>query len=133
MIKLSSESNEAPNLVAFTPDELAADLPNGEPILTDEQRASVRPTVPLFELDGHEFRVPAQPSAAILLRFMRDARVNELAASANLLEELLGREGFDALANHEALTGPQLQAIIQAASALMMGRTDGGPKAGKSS
>lgn len=80
------------------------------------------PTVTLFELDGREFTVPAKPRAAVALRYLRAIKQGgqELAA-AQLLTDLLGADGFNALCDYEDLTSDQLKSIMSAAQRLSVG------------
>lgn len=79
-------------------------------------------SVVLFELDGREYRVPARPRAVIALRYLRAIRKGgtEL-GSAQLLTDLLGVDGFDALCEYEDLEPGQLKAIMAAAQKLSLG------------
>lgn len=79
-------------------------------------------TTVLFELDGREYRVATRPRAAVALRYLRAARTRDQAyASAQLLTDLLGTDGFDALCDYEDLTPDQLKQIMQAAQRLVLG------------
>lgn len=79
-------------------------------------------TVVLFELDGREYRVPDRPRAAVALRYLRAARTGDQAmASAQLLTDLLGADGFNALCDYDDLEPAQLKQIMDAAQKLVMG------------
>jgi hypothetical protein len=79
-------------------------------------------TVVLFELDGREYRVPAEPRAAVALRYLRNVRRKTTDyAAATLLEELLGVDGFDALCEYDQLKPEQFKGILAAAQKLTMG------------
>lgn len=79
-------------------------------------------TVVLFELDGKEFHVPAKPRAAVALRYLRAVKQGgQQLASAQLLTDLLGAYGFDALCDYEDLTPKQFKAILEAAQRLSIG------------
>lgn len=80
------------------------------------------PVVVLFELDGREFTVPAKPRAVVSLRYLRAIKQGgqELAA-AQLLTDLLGADGFNALCEYEDLTPAQFKAILEAAQRLSIG------------
>jgi hypothetical protein len=79
-------------------------------------------TTVLFELDGREYRVPSKPRAAVALRYLRAVRDGgkEL-GSAQLLTDLLGIDGFNALCDYEDLSPEQLKMIMEAAQALTLG------------
>lgn len=103
-----------------TRDQLAETI---EPIeLPASTIETVTDTVCLFTLDGYEYHVPAQPRAAIAVRYLRNVkRKSADFAAATLLEELLGVDGFDALCEYDALTGDQFKDILAAAQKLAMG------------
>jgi hypothetical protein len=81
--------------------------------------------VVLFELDGRAYDVPARPRAVIALRYLRAVRTGgtELAA-AQLLTDLIGTDGFDALCDYEDLTPTQFKAIMDAAQKLSLGAVE---------
>lgn len=63
--------------------------------------------VTIFEIDGTEYKIPAKPSPAVLIRFMREARnkkVGRNQAVENLLVTLLGQDALDALAESPDVT-----------------------------
>jgi hypothetical protein len=79
-------------------------------------------TVVLFKLDGREYSVPAEPRAAVALRYLRNVRRKSTDyAAATLLEELLGVDGFDALCEYDQLKPDQFKQIMAAAQKLTMG------------
>lgn len=79
-------------------------------------------TVVLFELDGREYRVPARPRAVVALRYLRAIRTGGTeAGAAQLLTDLLGTDGFDALCDYEDLKPEQLKAIMAAAQKMTVG------------
>lgn len=82
-------------------------------------------TVVLFELDGREYRVPSRPRAVIALRYLRAVKKGgtELGA-AQLLTDLLGVDGFDALCDYEDLQPAQLKDIMSAAQKLTLGSVE---------
>lgn len=82
-------------------------------------------TVVLFELDGREYRVPARPRAVVALRYLRAVRKGGTeAGAAQLLTDLLGVDGFDALCEYEDLQPEQLKAIMDAAQKLTLGSVE---------
>ncbi len=92
--------------------------------------------VVLFELDGREYTVPAQPRAVVALRYLRAVRKGGTeAGAAQLLTDLIGQDGFDALCDYEDLKPAQLKAIMEAAQKLALGAVEeafGGNSGGSS-
>lgn len=82
-------------------------------------------TVVLFELDEREYRVPAKPRAVIALRYLRAVRRGGTeAGAAQLLTDLIGVDGFDALCEYEDLESGQLKQIMEAAQKLALGAVE---------
>lgn len=82
-------------------------------------------TLVLFELDGREYRVPARPRAVVALRYLRAVRDGGTEkGAAQLLTDLLGADGFDALCDYEDLQPEQLKAIMDAAQKLTLGSVE---------
>ena len=82
-------------------------------------------TVTLFELDGREYRVPARPRATIALRYLRAVRTGGTeSGAAQLLTDLLGVDGFDALCDYDDLQPEQLKQIMDAAQRLALGSVE---------
>ncbi len=105
-----------------TATEIERDDADNRIILPASTPGTLTDTVVLFELDGRAYEVPARPRPVIALRYLRAVRDKGTdVASATLLTELLGVDGFDALCDYEDLTGEQMQAIMQAAQKLTMG------------
>lgn len=94
-----------------------------EPIVLPASTASaITETVCLFIVDGREIHVPAQPRAAVAIRYLRNLkRKGTDYAAAAMLEELLGPDGLDALADYDDLTRDQMKQIMAAAQKLVMG------------
>lgn len=71
--------------------------------------------VDLFELDGHVHRIPAKPSAALIIRFMRQCRNPKIGADLaveNLLISLIGQEAWDALADSPEVTSEDVADVL---------------------
>lgn len=82
-------------------------------------------TVVLFELDGREYRVPSRPRAVVALRYLRAVRTGGTeAGAAQLLTDLIGQDGFDALCEYEDLQPAQLKSIMEAAQRLSLGAVE---------
>lgn len=80
--------------------------------------------VQLFSIDGTPYFVPAEPSAAIALQFMRRYRQDPIAGQGWVLEELLGPDAYRALAGYKKLKAEDLQRLIQVCLRLVMGTVE---------
>lgn len=63
--------------------------------------------VTIFAIDDVDYQIPAKPSPAVLIKFMREARNKKIGrnrAAENLLVTLLGQEALDALAESPDVT-----------------------------
>ena len=91
--------------------------------------AAMEERVVAFTLDGREYTIPARHKPAIGLRYLFETKTLGAAqAEANMMESVLGEDGFRALAYHEDLTPEQNEAI----QALVQFYVMGGPeKSGK--
>lgn len=99
---------------------------------------SVEPveTVPLFSIDGKEYRIPLAPSAAMGLRYLKMLRTQgEMVANGWALEEMLGAEAYDALSNFKDLTADHLAQLSEIVGKHMLGSLEEPEKvaAGKAS
>lgn len=66
--------------------------------ISKKDRKTVK-MVTVFELDGREYQVPAKPSPALIIRYLREARkIGQAQAGLNALHGMLGEEAMDALA-----------------------------------
>lgn len=78
--------------------------------------------VELFTLNDQTYSIPKKPKANIALRYLREARtLGEDVAAGNLLEAVLGEEGYTALMDYEDLTMKDLQSIMLIAQKVVMG------------
>jgi hypothetical protein len=78
--------------------------------------------VPLFEIDDVVYTVPAKPRVNLALKFMWQSKtLGQDTAAMNILEDLLGTEGFEALVNYDDLTPQDLEAVVTRATKLLMG------------
>jgi hypothetical protein len=69
--------------------------------------------VEIFSIDGKPFCIPMDVSPSVSLRFMKLARLEGMEiAMAGLLEEMLGTEAYDALANYPHLTKEQFADVM---------------------
>jgi len=76
----------------------------------------------LFSIDGRVYTMPAEVSASVALEMLHRARTEgEQAAVSWVMEEVLGKEAYDALRTCKALKAHQLQAVIQVVTENVMG------------
>lgn len=89
--------------------------------LTSTPNAEIE-TVELFSIDGQSYSIPKKPRVNLALRYLKMAREEGAdAASAYLLEQLVGPAAYDALMNYEDLTSETLGAIMEAAQKVTLG------------
>ena len=94
----------------------------GGPVVLVTGSAPEAPSVELFSLDGVSYTIPAKPRVNLALRYLWHAKqYGEDRAAAELLESLLGAEGFEALVNYDDLTTEQFDAIMAAATKYTLG------------
>lgn len=98
----------------------------GEPLRLSTRSGDVPAgRVPLFYIDDVEYTIPDRVSANVALKYMRMVRVSGVdAASAWLLEEVLGDDAYTALMNYDGLTVTHLEQIGRAINDLVMGATE---------
>lgn len=93
------------------------------PDVLNEERVTV------FSIDDVDYTVPANPRPNVSLRFMRNIKNHdENYAMAQLMEDMLGVDGWDALCDFDALTDDELTQIMDLVQELAMG---GAEKAAK--
>ena len=116
-----SDATSAP--VNLTPAPAAADPVNGDgPVRLVTGSAPASPNVELFSLDGVPYTIPAKPRVNLALRYLWHAKqYGEDRAAAELLESLLGADGFEVLVNYDDLTTEQFDAIMTAATKYTLG------------
>lgn len=93
-------------------DEPAHEGPIGEdgeirPVKIGKRGRKAPEMVTIFEIDDVEYQIPAKPSPAVLIKFMREARSKKIGraqAAENLLVTLLGQDALDALAESQDVT-----------------------------
>jgi len=85
--------------VNLTPAPAAADPVNGDgPVRLVTGAVPPSPDVELFSLDGVSYTIPAKPRVNLALRYLWHAKqYGEDRAAAELLESLLGADGFEVL------------------------------------
>lgn len=78
--------------------------------------------VTLFSIGDDEYQIPKTPSAMVGMRYLRNVREKgDDYAAAELMTELLGEDGFNALCDYPNLPDEQLEAIMKAAQKHVMG------------
>jgi len=109
--------------VNLTPAPAAADPVNGDgPVRLVTGAVPPSPDVELFSLDGVPYTIPAKPRVNLALRYLWHAKqYGEDRAAAELLESLLGADGFEVLVNYDDLTTEQFDAIMTAATKYTLG------------
>lgn len=89
----------------------ARDEQQGEPEMVD-----------LFTLNGKTYQIPKKPKVNVALKFLRNARTSGEALAADvLLEDLLGKEGYEALTGYDDLTQAQLEQVMFIAQKTVLG------------
>lgn len=84
--------------------------------------------VTLFKLEGHEFKVSANPRASVALKGLNYVeKYGPELANMMMLKDLLGEEAFEKLSNYEKLTPKQLAAIVDLAYKLCFGSIEVNP------
>lgn len=81
--------------------------------------------VDLFSIDDTTYQIPAKPRVNIALKYLWHAKqYGEDRAAAELLEALLGAEGFEALVNYDDLEPGDLERIMEVATKHTLGALD---------
>lgn len=85
-----------------------------------EEAAQVE-KVTLFTIGDTEYQVPKTPGMGVGLRYLRNLRAKgEDVAVAELMVEMLGEDGFDALCDYPDLTPQQFEAVGKTVQKLAM-------------
>lgn len=94
-----------------------------EPLhLTSTTEPAEAARVTIAYLDDYELTMPAEVPPHVSLKVMRTARKQgDGIAMMQMLEEVLGPEGYDRLANWESLTSDNLAALFQVVQHVAMG------------
>lgn len=81
--------------------------------------------VPIFVIDGQTYYVDKNISPSVSLRFMKQVRVSGAEfALGGLLEEVLGEDAYDALANCPHVTQQQLADVMDLLKRHVMGAVE---------
>jgi hypothetical protein len=81
--------------------------------------------VELFSIDGKAYSISTKPRVNVALKYLRVAKnQGPDIATAYMLEQLLGEEGFEALTEYEDLTVEQFTQIVAIAQEALMGSLD---------
>jgi hypothetical protein len=85
-----------------------------EPVVIGKRARSDEELVTIFHLDGKDYKIPAKPGPAIMIKYMRDARkIGEAQAGFNVLNAMLGDEALEALAESDDVTEADLNRIYE--------------------
>ena len=116
---------------ASKPSTVPLDLDGFEPVrLSSAPVAEDR--IPLFYVDETEYTIPRTISRGVSLWFLRLAgEIGETRAAPQLLERLLGEEGYQALVDSPSLTDDELNAIIDLAVRVAFGQVENKEQGGK--
>ena len=80
---------------------------------TAKEKKAAGERIPIFEIDSVEYTIPKVVDAAAVLRYLDAAAERGFeAAVADLLRELVGDEGYEALVNFEGLEPEQLSEVF---------------------
>lgn len=97
---------------------------------TNNKRKEERVT--LFSIDGVAYDVPKRPRPSIGLKYLWNLKVKgQQMAEAELLGDMLGEEGFKALAGFEDLTQEDMDAVLAAVEQLALGEKEESKKSKK--
>lgn len=78
--------------------------------------------VKLFEIDGRDYQVPAEPDAGLALQVIEDTAAHgEVVANMLMLKKVIGADGFQALKDCGALKGAHLAQLSEAVTKLVLG------------
>lgn len=83
-------------------------------------------SIPLFSIDGEVYSMPGRVPPAVAIQALEIVADQGMeAAIPFMLKEALGSEGYQALRNCRAMTGAQLEAIMEVVQQHVMGSMDG--------
>jgi hypothetical protein len=93
--------------------------------LTTKKSAEEVEQIELFSIDGVSYTIPNKARVNVGLRYMKIMRDESAeAAQAWLLEEMVGKEGFEALISYDDLTPEILEQIVSAAAKVVLGELE---------
>lgn len=90
-------------------------LPEGE------EAPEVKRTITVFTIGETEYKVPPEANAGRLLQFLWSSKFSELNAITDLLLDMLGPEGFDALKDYPGLDIKDLRAVADDCVQILLG------------
>jgi hypothetical protein len=99
---------------------------------TEKEEPAKEERIPVFSINGKTYDMPAQIKPHIALKYLwliKDSGGDY--ATAWLMEAVLGKEGFQALADYEPLTVAQLDHIKNIVQDAAMGAVEDSGKAAK--
>lgn len=94
--------------------------------LTTDTSETAGETKALFSINGTEYVIPAKPRPNIALKYLWSLKntANEEMAAAQLLEDMLGKKGWEALVTFEDLTVDQFKQVLDIAKDTAMAGMD---------
>lgn len=93
-----------------------------EPLQLSSEDVPEVETMPLFYLDGEEYRIPKTFPTNLSLQFLRMLRTDgEMVSVGWLLEEILGKDAYTALMEYKGLKPEHLQKITVVVQNLALG------------
>jgi hypothetical protein len=107
---------------------LQIDTPSASTLVDLDAMAAEAPKprqVSLFTLNGVDYLIDAEPDASLVLQYLLivSSRGQE-AASAILLQGVLGEEAYQALMNYKGLTMGMLSAVMKAVQTHVLGSAE---------
>ncbi len=82
-------------------------------------------TTALFSIDGVEYSVPSKPRPNLTLKYLYAVKSGSVElAAAQLLEDMLGVEGYAALMKFDDLDGSEFKRIMTDAGKIAMGELE---------
>lgn len=104
---------------------VVAPEPRGLVEITSTPEGEEAAPIPVFSIDGEIHTMPATIPASLALEALdRFRHEGEMAATAWMLEEVLGTESYDTLKGCKWLTGDQLQGIMEKVTEHVMGELE---------
>lgn len=107
------------------------DMPEIEVLDLDAEEIDEEPDlVEIFRLNGKSYYVDRNVGAGTAIRMLKSLKTQgQESAVATMLEELLGEEAFDALANHRGLKPKHFAQVLLSCTRAILGDEFSGPKA----
>jgi len=82
--------------------------------------------VELFSIDDVTYTIPNKVRVNVQLKYLYTLKTEgEMAATYEVLHELLGDDGYQALMNYDDLTEEDFNDVVQVAQKIVMGESEG--------